>query len=195
MRRIALFVVVIFLLSTVVLAERREVVNRKNRFGGKTVEITFDRKGNERRFLKRLRYFNSVGQLRREEVVFRQGELNTLGIDRGIERYDGDGHRVQVTILFNADKREETGTKRVATFFNVEGRKTREEVTYCKSQFQEQVYARSVDYYSIFDKKTRSVYFLTKAQERKTGYYKMVDLYDGDTIIKTELYDREGHAF
>ncbi len=196
MKKLIAFGICILLISAVrISAEQRKIVSQKNKYGGETVEITFDRKDREQKLAKKLIFYNSVRRKVKIVGYLLNNDYNISKILKGVENYDQAGNLTSVEIHFRDEKSRENGFSKVITYFDHQALKTKEVTYYSPSDFDEKTYSKSVEYFSASGEKTRAEYSLAEKEVKRTGFHKIVIFYEKGVVVKKEMYDKEGNVY
>lgn len=180
---------------TPVVAEIKTEIERENDYGGKTVEIIYEADDQEPKLAKKRLYYDGTGAVIRIEGDLRLNDYNRQGILKGIETYDSTGRVTSIVIEFTRERAVEQGYQRVLTFFDERGKKAREETYFVPNDAHEMTYAKSIRFYAPDGHLQRAEYLLSEAEKIKTGYHKVVVCYEGNRVIKREMYDMQGNIF
>ncbi len=186
---LSMLIVVLNSLLVNVFAEEKTIIDRKNIYGGKTVQILFSEVDQNLTAYKIVEYFNLRGDLRKKVVYRRLTTFNDLKIDKVTELYAHDGTMQSVEVSIDAEKVKETGIARIKTHFFPDKSIKRKEIFYGKSDFDDQIYSKSVDYFNYSGAKVRTEFFLIKEESIRTGYTKLVLSYFGGKLIKEEFLE------
>ncbi|MBU3914334.1 hypothetical protein KKA14_02275 [bacterium] len=196
MKKLIVFGIYILLISAMrISAEESKVVNQKNKYGGKTVEITFEKKDMEPKLAKKLVFYDSVGNKLKVVGFLLNNDSNTSKIFKGVENYNQAGKLTSVEVYFTDEKSKQTGCSKVITHFDQQALKTRVVTYYSESDFDEKTYSKSEEYFSASGERTRTEYYLADKEVKKTGFHKMVLFYEKGRVIKEEMYDKKGNIY
>jgi hypothetical protein len=168
-------------------AEETRIIEKKNIYGGETVEVTFTREDNYFTKNKIIQYFNPRGGLRKKVVYRKLTTFNDLKIDKITESYTHDGTMQSIEVSIDVDKVRETGIAGTGTYYFPDKSIKRKEVYYGKSDFGNQIYSKSVDYYNLSGAKVRTEFHLSKDESMRSGYSKVVIHYSGGKVLRQEF--------
>ena len=172
-------------------AEEKSVIDRKNIYGGETVQILFSENDQNLKAHKIVEYFNLRGDLRKKVAFRNLTTFNDLKIDKVTELYAHDGTMQSVEVTIDAEKVKETGIAKTKTYFFPDKSVKKKEVVYGKSDFYDQIYSKSVDFFNYSGAKVRTEYYLSKEESIRTGYSKLVLYFSGGKLVKEEFLERK----